>query len=312
MILVTGGSGFIGSNVVEALNKSGEDDILIADELDTSSKWKNLNGKAFADLIDRRELFKRIDDYPIETVVHLGACTDTTEVNASKMIEANYFFSKELWSYCTNKKVKLIYASSAAVYGDGIGGFSEDRNVQAMFPLNLYGFSKLIFDQYAAKQKKTPPFWAGLRFFNVYGPGEAHKGNMASMVYQMYHQILENGMVKLFKSYRNNYPDGGQLRDFIFAEDVAAIICFLLKASNCSSGFYNVGTGESHTFNELAETVFSACHVPVKIEYIEMPKDLRAKYQYYTKSDISKLRSTGCTIKLNNIQEGVKQYLSSV
>lgn len=312
MILVTGGSGFIGSNVVKALNQHGRDDILIADEFDTSSKWKNLNGKVFADLIDRRELFKRIDDYPIETVVHLGACTDTTEVNASKMIETNYTFSKEIWAYCSNQKIKLIYASSAAVYGDGVGGFSEDRNVQAMFPLNLYGFSKLIFDQYAARQKETPPFWAGLRFFNVYGPGEAHKGNMASMVYQMYHQIHENGMAKLFKSYRNNYPDGGQMRDFVFVEDVADIICFLLKASNCSSGFYNVGTGEAHSFNELAESVFSACHVPMKIEYIEMPEDLCAKYQYYTKSDITKLRSAGYDKELEDIQEGVKEYLSSV
>lgn len=309
MILITGGCGFIGSNVVEALNKNGEEDILICDDLDASSKWKNLNGRSFADLIDRHALFKKIRDYPIKTVVHLGACTDTTEKDISKMIEANYSFSKKIWSYCTDQKLKLIYASSAAVYGSGVAGFNEDCDLKTILPLNLYGFSKLIFDRYAEGQKKSPPVWAGLRFFNVYGPGESHKGKMASIVYQMYHQIQESGKVRLFKSYQNDYTDGGQMRDFVSVKDVSDIITFLINKNEFPSGFYNVGTGEAHSFNELSEVVFAVCHKPATIEYIEMPEDLQHQYQYYTKSDITKLRNIGFSNELANIHDGINAYI---
>ncbi|TCO79047.1 ADP-glyceromanno-heptose 6-epimerase [Marinisporobacter balticus] len=309
MILITGGSGFIGSNIVQALNREGIYDILVADQLDTTDKWKNIADKNIADYIDKDNLFKEIANQNLEAVIHMGACTDTMEYDAKQMIADNYEFSKKLWKYCVEKRIKFIYASSASIYGDGSSGFTENANLDNMMPLNPYAYSKLLFDRWTAKQKKTPPYWAGLRFFNVYGPGESHKASMASMAFHAYHQIQQDGKVRLFKSNRINCQHGGQQRDFIYVKDIADIVLFLYHSSSFLSGIYNVGSGHARTFNELISAVFDACQTPIQIEYIDMPAELERKYQYYTKSDMTKLRKIGYLRNFTDIEQGVSEYV---
>ncbi len=310
MILVTGGSGFIGSNIVQELNQHGICDILVADELDTTDKWKNLADKKIGDYIHKDSLFEKLEAQSIEAVIHMGACTNTMENDAKRMLENNYEFSKRLWRYCVQKRIKFIYASSAAIYGDGSLGFSENTSLDLMTPLNLYAYSKLLFDRWVIKEKEAPPYWAGLRFFNVYGPGEAHKGPMGSMVFHAYHQIEEQGKVKLFKSNNVHFGHGEQQRDFIYVKDVADVVLFLYNRPSFPSGTYNVGTGRSRTFNELIRAVFTARQSPEQIEYVEMPQALKEKYQYSTTADITKLRKIGYVHPFTDIEKGVAEYVA--
>ncbi|QEK12887.1 ADP-glyceromanno-heptose 6-epimerase [Crassaminicella thermophila] len=310
MILVTGGSGFIGSNIIHSLNQQGIYDILVADRLDTSDKWKNMADTIITDYIDKDKLFEMLLSKNIEAIIHMGACTNTMEQDAKKMIEDNYEFSKKLWQYCTKNCIKFIYASSAAIYGDGSSGFTENINIDSITPLNPYAYSKLLFDRWAMKQKNTPPYWAGLRFFNVYGPRESHKGRMASMAFHAYNQIQNQGKVKLFKSNNINYKHGEQKRDFIYVKDVADIVLFFYKTPSFPSGIYNVGSGCARTFNDLALAVFNACQLPANIEYIDMPIELEGKYQYYTKADITKLRKIGYSNSFTSLEQGISDYIS--
>jgi len=309
MILITGGAGFIGSNIIHAFNSEGFSELLIVDALDNTIKWKNLVNKDFVDYVDKEQLFEIITKIKLEAVIHMGANANTMETDAQKIIADNYEFSKKLWFYCTKQQIKFIYASSAAIYGDGMAGFSENIPLNQMKPLNPYAFSKLLFDRWVSKQQKTPPSWAGLRFFNVYGPGEAHKGSMASVVFHAYQQIQQTGVVKLFKSYRDQYKDGEQIRDFIYVKDVVDVVLHFYNLQTFPSGFYNVGSGAPHTFNQLVETLFSLQKLPAKINYIEMPLELRSKYQYYTVADLQKLQQIGFNHKFHSLHEGISAYL---
>jgi ADP-L-glycero-D-manno-heptose 6-epimerase len=309
MILITGGSGFIGSNIVQALNQQGIHDILIADQLDSTDKWKNIADKNISDYIDKDRLFEKITHYSLDAVIHMGACTDTTERNMQRLIEDNYEYSKKLWQYCVKKHIKFIYASSASIYGNGDFSFTEKANLDNMIPLNPYAYSKLLFDKWVIRQKNTPPAWAGLRFFNVYGPGENHKALMASMVFHAYHQIQEQGKVKLFKSQHINYQDGEQQRDFVYVKDVADIALFFYHNPSFPSGIYNVGSGCARTFNDLVRAIYTARQLPCQVEYIEMPAVLEKKYQYYTKADMTKLREIGYTRDLTELEHGILAYV---
>lgn len=309
MILITGGGGFIGSNLVRALNRQGILDLLIADRLDHPDKWKNIAGAKIADYVDKDNLLRCLGGQTIETVVHLGANTDTMERDAGRMIEDNYRFSKELWRYCVQKRVRLIYAGSAAVYGNGSAGFSESAVLDEIKPLNAYAWSKLLFDRWVAEQKESPPCWAGLRFFNVYGPGESHKGRMASMVFQAYHQVKADGVVRLFKSNLKSCRHGEQQRDFVYVGDVVKVILFFFHRYSFPPGIYNVGSGRSRTFNELAGAVFGALGKPFQVEYVDMPAALAESYQYRTLADLTRLRGAGYRSAFTDLEQGVQEYI---
>ncbi len=308
MIIVTGGSGFIGSNVIMELNKRGRNDILVSDRLDASTKWKNLRGLDIADYADKDRLLDVMDAKKVEAVIHLGANTDTTERDARQIMDENFEYSKKLWRYCAKHNIRFIYASSASVYGDGALSYREAIPPEKLTPLNAYAYSKLLFDRWAVRQPASPPLWAGLRFFNVYGPGEAHKNHMASMVFHAFHQIRKNGVVRLFKSYDPNFPDGEQKRDFVYVGDVADICLFLLDRDAFPSGFYNVGTGHAQSFNELVNALFASLSLAPSIEYIEMPAALIRQYQYFTEADIGRLRQIGYERPIRTIQDGVAEY----
>jgi ADP-L-glycero-D-manno-heptose 6-epimerase len=310
MILVTGGCGLIGSNIIEALNNQGINDIIVTDELDHSNKWQNICNKNIADLVEKDKLFDIISKYDFNTVIHMGACTDTTEKDSRKMMEDNFYYSKKLWEYCSEKKLKFIYASSASVYGDGSLGFSENIKMDDLTPLNVYAYSKLLFDRWNSKQKATPPNWVGLRFFNVYGSGEFHKGKMASMMYQAYLQIRKEKKVCLFKDCNDGALNGEQKRDFVYVKDVADVIMHFFNNSNYPSGIYNLGTGTANTFNELVKDVFNAMNQPIDIEYIDMPTHIQAKYQSYTRADMRKLREEGYTREFTSLKDGITDYIS--
>ncbi len=310
MILLTGGAGFIGSCLLRFLNSRQEYDIVVCDSLGSSSKWKNLRSKVFVDYVDKDSLFEYLTHTKIsfKAVIHMGACSSTTESNASYLMENNFLYSKKLALWAKDKKARFIYASSGAVYGDGSLGYSDSNEVSfKLKPLNMYGFSKLLFDQWIIRNGLDKEF-VGLRFFNVYGPNEYHKQDMRSMVCKGYYQVRETGRLKLFKSYNPEYENGGQKRDFVYIEDVLKVVNFFLKHRD-RSGIYNVGTGRAYTWNELARALFSGVSRQENIEYIDMPSELRQKYQYYTCADISKLRQTGYNEFFLDVENGVKKYL---
>ena len=309
MILLTGRCGLIGSNVVESLNRQGTVDIILADRLDHTGKWLNIANKVIADYVDKDKLFQQIDEENIEAVIHLGARTDTTEQDVKLILEDNYEYSKALWRYCAERHIRFIYASSAAVYGDGNRGFAEDTDPDCLQPLNPYAYSKLLFDRWVFRQKKAPSCWAGLRFFNVYGPGELHKGRMASMVFQAYHQSVKDGSIRLFKSQRADYGHGEQQRDFIYVKDAADVVMFFYNSASFTPGIYNVGSGQSRTFNELAAAVLAAQGKAAPIEYVEMAAHLKASYQYYTRADLTKLRRAGYVQNFKDLEHGVREYV---
>lgn len=313
MILVTGGAGFIGSALVWQLNQSGIEDIIVSDKLHSENKWQNLVKSSYYDWVDRDRLFKwlRKNGDQVDAIVHMGACSATTEKDVDFLMRNNYEFTKRLWKYAVKHDKRFIYASSAATYGMGENGYSDAHDgIKDLKPLNPYGYSKQIFDQWALKQKEIPKQWVGLKFFNVYGPNEYHKKRMASVIFHAFHQVKENGQIKLFKSHKEGYEHGMQLRDFVYVKDVVKVIEFFIKNED-KNGIYNLGTGKARAFKDLAEnTMKSAGHEPV-IEYIDMPVDIRDKYQYFTEADMQKLQDAGYTEKFYSLEEGVNDYVSN-
>lgn len=311
-VLVTGGAGFIGSCVVRTLNDAGCDDIIIVDNIASSEKWKNLVNKRFRNYINKDEFLEQLPQIKnIEKIVHLGACSSTTEKNFDYLWRNNVEYSKRLWEYATEKQIQYIYASSAATYGDGSNGFDDKESIGRLRPLNGYGFSKQSFDQWTEKcAEGVPKQHVGLKFFNVYGPNEYFKGSMASMIFHGFNQIKTEGVVKLFKSYNPKYKDGEQLRDFVYVKDICQVIMWLLDNENVN-GIYNVGTGSPGSFRELAENTFIALGLKPNIEYIDMPEMLKEKYQYYTCANMTKLRDAGYNNSFYSLQDGVKDYVTN-
>ncbi len=309
--LVTGGAGFIGSNVVAELNSRGTDDIYVADNISSTPKWKNLSDKKYRDYIHKTELFDRLDSIrEIEAVIHMGACSSTTETNFDYLWANNVEYTKKLWNYCSEREIPFIYASSAATYGDGSRGFDDEADIDELRPLNGYGYSKQVFDQWVKRQREgLPPQYVGLKFFNVYGPGEYYKGSMASMAFHGFNQIKESGEIRLFKSENPDYPDGGQKRDFVYVKDVCKVIWWFLKNKDVS-GLFNVGTGKADSFENLASAVFMAQGIEPNIRYIDMPETLKDKYQYYTQATMIKLRNAGCNVEFRDVWQGVDDYVN--
>ena len=322
MILLTGAAGFIGSYLLGYLNKKGYTDIIIADDFSDEDKWFNFDDKQFTEKINRDKLFDWLkeNDPKVDIVIHLGARTDTAEFDYSVHQKLNVDYSIKIWEYCSSKDIPLIYASSAATYGNGELGYRDDHDlVWKLQPLNPYGRSKNEFDKHALtlnSQLQTPNFsWAGLKFFNVYGPNEYHKERMASMVFHGYNQIKRTGKVKLFRSHRSDYKDGEQLRDFIYVEDLAKVIVWMMKEmlqgkwNADKNGLYNLGTGKARSFIDLINAIFKAAGERSNIEFIDMPEDIRDKYQYYTEADMNKLREAGYTEQFYSVENGVSDYV---
>ena len=307
--IITGAAGFIGSCLLAKLNREGMRDLIIVDNIAQSHKWLNILNKQYAFYIPKNELLHLIQVLPnIEGVVHLGACSSTTEQDFDYLYANNFQYSIELYKFCTTRKIPFIFASSAAVYGDGKYGFSEDCDLQKLVPLNRYGYLKLLFERWVIQQQDRPAQWVGLRLFNVYGPNEYHKGHMASMIYFGYQQIISTKKIQLFKSEKSTFRDGEQTRDFVFVNDVCNVIWFFMQHPQYS-GIYNVGTGESHTFNDLAEYIFLSMNKPLNIEYIDMPTVLARSYQYFTKAEINKLRNCGYMKPFTILKDGVGDYV---
>lgn len=299
MILLTGGAGFIGANILHQLNAQGRDDILIVDRLGRDTKWKNLIGAQFIDylqveeFIHERELFEE----SVSAIIHMGAISSTTEKDVDKLYENNVVFSKNLFTWATERSIPFLYASSAATYGDGEQGYNDDhQEMKKLHPINAYAFSKQLFDLWVLEQvkyKNTPPLWGGFKFFNVYGPHEQHKGEMSSIISKAYEQIKEQGQVKLFASHHPDYEDGGQQRDFIAVQDVvSALLLFLEKAQEKDSGIYNLGAGKAASFKEMVSHVFRALEKPENIQYIAMPQHLKGQYQYFTQANMEKFKKS--------------------
>lgn len=311
MIIVTGGAGFIGSAFVSFLNQKGIDDIVIVDHLGTTEKWKNLVGKRYSEYIHKDKFIELLlDDMfcDVEAIVHLGACSSTTEKDADYLYENNINYTRILMEWAVEKNVRFIYASSAATYGDGSNGYSDsDKDIYKHHPLNMYGYSKQFIDETAFKNGMLDMV-CGLRFFNVFGPNEYHKGSMTSVVYNAFHQIKESGSVNLFKSYHPDYSDGEQMRDFIYVKDVISIIYWLMKNPKIN-GVYNVGTGKARTWNDLVKATFSALDIAPEIKYIEMPTHLKGKYQYYTQAETKKLELAGWKRGYTSLEDAVKDYV---
>lgn len=313
MIIVTGAAGFIGSCLVRHLNQSGSTDLILVDDFSFPEKNKNLIEKQFFIKIERIQLFDWLaDNNPeIDFVYHIGARTDTTECNKEIFDELNELYSQKIWNYCTLKNIPLVYASSAATYGLGEFGYSDDHAlISKLVPLNPYGDSKNNFDKWVLKQTKSPPFWAGLKFFNVYGPNEYHKGRMASVIFHTYNQIQEKGTMRLFRSHNTKYKDGEQLRDFIYVKDLIEV-CLFLKDKLPESGIYNLGSGKARTFLDLATNTFHSLNLNPSISFVDTPEDIRDKYQYFTEADITKLVSAGYTKPFHTLEEGVKDYVGN-
>jgi ADP-L-glycero-D-manno-heptose 6-epimerase len=322
MILVTGAAGFIGSCMVGYLNRKGYHNIIIVDDFSEDEKKLNYIDKKTVARVERDELFDWLDHNPIKVdfIFHLGARTDTTEFDYSIHEKLNVEYSKKIWTYCTQKNIPLIYASSAATYGSGELGYKDDHDlIERLKPLNAYGISKNEFDKWALRQAqdKQPHFWAGLKFFNVYGPNEYHKGRMASVVFHASTQIKETGKVKLFRSHKSEYKDGEQLRDFIYADDVLKIMYWMMNEIGSGqwavskNGIYNAGTGKARTFKDLATAIFTSMNLKPDIDYIDTPEDIREKYQYFTEADMSKLRKAGYNENFFSLEEGVDTYVKN-
>jgi len=311
MIVVTGAAGFIGSCLVGKMNTKGFEDIVIVDDFSNPEKNKNFADKKIKEKVHREEFIDwlKTNHQSVEFIFHIGARTDTAEFDMSIFDKLNINYSKDLWNACTQYKIPLIYASSAATYGLGEFGYNDDHSiVEKLKPLNPYGESKNIFDKWVLKQTTTPPFWAGIKFFNVYGPNEYHKSRMASVIIHAYKQILETGKVKLFRSHNPDYKDGEQLRDFVYVKDLVNVLCFL-KDNNKQSGLYNLGTGVARSFLDLAKATFKALDKEENIEYIDTPIDIRNKYQYFTEANIKKLRSIGYNKPFYTLEAGIREYV---
>jgi ADP-L-glycero-D-manno-heptose 6-epimerase len=314
MIVVTGGAGFIGSALIWQLNKRGEEKIIIIDELGKDDKWKNLVGLKFSDFMNKDEFIKRVkeENVPFDdsTVIHMGACSATTEKDADYLMKNNFQYSLELCRYCIPRRARFVYASSAATYGDGSNGYEDNENsLEQLKPLNMYGYSKHLFDLWIKKNKIQDKV-AGLKFFNVYGPNEYHKEDMRSIVHKAYEQIRDTGKVKLFKSNSPEYKDGEQKRDFVYIKDAVDMICFFLDNPE-KNGIYNVGTGKARTWNDIVTSIFKAMGKPVNIEYVDMPAEIRNKYQNFTQAELKKINDAGYSKPITSIEEGVDDYVKN-
>jgi len=294
------------------LNAQGIDNVLVVDNLGHGEKWKNLRGKRFADYMHKDAFLTLVESGKVPSgikgVLHIGACSSTTETNAEYLMHNNFGYTKKLAEWCLAKKIRFIYASSAATYGAGEHGYDDsDSGMDKLTPLNLYGYSKLLFDQWALRTGALKSI-AGFKFFNVYGPNEYHKGSMVSVVYTAFGQIKKDGEVRLFKSYRPDYQDGEQRRDFVYVKDCCDVMWWFLNNPK-ANGLFNLGTGQARTWNDLAKATFTALGLPAKIKYIDMPENLRAQYQYLTEANTAKLRSSGCPTQLRSLEEGVEDYV---
>ena len=322
MIIVTGGTGFIGSNLVAGLEDHGCKDIVICDTLGMEDKWRNIAKRELRDMVHPDRLFDYLETHKdvIEMIYHMGAISSTTETDADLIVETNIVLSRRLWKWCGKNQVRLVYASSAATYGDGGQGFVDTQSagdLAALKPLNAYGWSKHVFDRRVARVlensskdggEPVPPQWAGLKFFNVYGPNEYHKGDQMSVICKLYPQVVAGAAAKLFKSHHSGYEDGGQLRDFVYVKDCVAVMIWLYENRDVN-GLFNVGTGNARSFKDLAEATFDAAGKEPKINYIDMPDNLQAKYQYFTEADMSKLREAGYDKPFTELEDGVRDYV---
>jgi ADP-L-glycero-D-manno-heptose 6-epimerase len=311
--IVTGGAGFIGSAFIWKLNSEGIDDILVVDNLSESEKWKNLVNRRFNDYIHKEDFRHMMDEDAlhlenVEAIVHLGACSSTTERDADYLMENNFHYTCDLAIWAASKGIRFIYASSAATYGNGSLGFDDDLGgIGQLRPINMYGYSKQLFDLWAMRRGLLDSL-AGIKFFNVFGPNEYHKGDMTSVVFKSFHQIRETGRVRLFKSYHPDYADGGQKRDFVYVKDCVDVLWELMLDREVN-GIFNLGTGRARTWNDLVSAVFAAMNLPVQIDYIEMPESLRGQYQYFTEARMGKLRKTGIDVNFRSLEESVADYV---
>jgi ADP-L-glycero-D-manno-heptose 6-epimerase len=312
MIVVTGGAGFIGSAIVWRLNTLGKTDILIVDELGMTDKWKNLAPLQFYDFMNKLVFIKKLNeiDFEIEAIIHMGADSSTTERNADHLLTNNYEYTKRLAEFCLQKNTRFIYASSAATYGDGSLGFDDNENLSASLrPMNMYGYSKNLFDIKASREGWFSKI-VGLKYFNVYGPNEYHKGDMRSVVHKAFEQIRDTGKVKLFKSLNSKYKDGEQVRDFIYVKDAVDMTLFFLENKK-ASGLFNVGSGKARTWNDLVTAIFKSLNRPVKIEYIELPPEIADRYQYFTEAKMDKIRKAGYSTESTSLENGVTDYIKN-
>jgi len=311
MILVTGAAGFIGSYLIQRLNQDNFNAIIAVDKFDNDEKNKNLVGSKIQEKIDRDIFLAWLDkNYEtVEFIFHIGARTDTTELDTSLLNKLNTQYTKDIWVRCCKYQIPLVYASSAATYGLGEMGYDDnEQQILKLKPLNPYGQSKQDFDVWALDQKEKPFFWAGLKFFNVYGPNEYHKGRMASVIWHAYNQIKKTGKMKLFKSHNSEYKDGEQMRDFVYVKDVAEVCMFLMHHRK-NSGIYNLGSGKARTFLDLTKAVFKALNKPEDIEFIDTPVDIRDKYQYFTEANMEKLKSIGYPHEFTSLEKGATDYV---
>jgi ADP-L-glycero-D-manno-heptose 6-epimerase len=311
MIVVTGAAGFIGSCVVAGLIEAGHEDLVLVDDFSREDKKRNHGDKKCLARIDRNVFFQWLDETKpsVSAIIHLGARTDTAEPSRELFDRLNVHYTQAIWNYCTDNQIPLIYASSAATYGDGKLGFADDHSlIPSLRPLNPYGDSKQQVDEWVLKQTKTPPFWAGLKFFNVYGPNEYHKGRMASVIFHAFRQIQETKTLRLFRSHHPDFIDGGQLRDFIYVKDAVAVILHLL-AQKPQSAIYNLGTGQARTFLDLGTAVFKELNLAPEFQWIDTPADIRDNYQYFTEARMDKLRATGYHLPFHSLEEGIGSYV---
>jgi ADP-L-glycero-D-manno-heptose 6-epimerase len=310
-IVVTGAAGFIGSCLVGFLNRQGFENLILVDEFDDEEKELNLLHKKYLVRVEREDFFDwaQRENPDVQFVFHLGARTDTTEFNYAVHQHLNVEYSQNIWNYCTINNIPLVYASSAATYGEGELGYNDDHDIiEQLQPLNPYGISKNEFDKWVLHQEDHPPFWAGLKFFNVYGPNEYHKARMASVIFHSFNQVKANGKVKLFKSHRKGIEDGEQLRDFIYVKDVIEV-CYWLMQHKPASAIFNLGTGIARSFNDLVIATFGGLDLQPQIEYIDMPEDIRDKYQYFTEAAMNKLKAAGYTKGFYSLEQGVDDYV---
>lgn len=314
MIVVTGGAGFIGSAIVWKLNQLGKTNIIIVDELSKDEKWKNLVGLKYEDFVNKLEFIEQVLDdvipYNVEAIVHMGANSSTTEKDADHLIDNNYNYTKELAKYCVEKHIRFIYASSAATYGDGELGFNDDESkLETLRPLNMYGYSKQLFDLWA-KRNAISDRIVGIKYFNVYGPNEYHKGDMRSVVHKAFEQVRDAGKVRLFKSLNPKYKDGEQMRDFVYVKDAVDMTLFFLDKPHIN-GIFNVGAGKARTWNDLVTSLFNAVGKPVNIEYIDLPNHLADKYQYFTEANLGKIKNAGYEKSTISLEDGVTDYVKN-
>jgi ADP-L-glycero-D-manno-heptose 6-epimerase len=317
-IVVTGAAGFIGSCMVEYLNEKGFENLILVDDFGVETKRKNWEAKKFNCIVERISFFDWLEEKKpkVDFIIHLGARTDTTEFDYEVHRTLNYNYSINVWNYCAANQIPLIYASSAATYGDGALGYDDNHEIiDKLQPLNPYGISKNEFDKWTLQQINQPPFWTGLKFFNVYGPNEYHKGRMASVIWHSFNQIKKEGGVKLFKSHRPDFKDGQQLRDFVYVKDVVKVIEWLMNEmihqqwALQKNGLYNLGTGKARTFEDLVKATFAALDLQPNIEYIDMPLDIRDKYQYFTEANMQKLINAGYKNHFYSLEDGVNDYV---